>query len=167
MSNTPNAGAPDRPSFDWRTLLIMLAAALIGAAWSYYNFTSTGGERGEAQLQPLVWAIFGTPFALFLGWVIARHRELWLAAFACFCVYFYTPFIGARIESFLVDAEQARSNGHIYYFQAVIIVHLLSALGLAIWRARTPATLPSPAAAPSQTDTTSSEQPLEGAPDAR
>jgi cytochrome bd-type quinol oxidase subunit 2 len=130
--------APTAPSFDWRTFGLMLGAALIGALWAYYNLAATGGDRGEDQLQRLVWAIFGAPFALFIGWVVARRAEFWLAAFASFCVYFFTVFVAARFESLLMTADQARDSGHVLYFQAAIVLHVLAALALAVWRARQP-----------------------------
>ncbi len=119
---------------DVRTLMIMLAATLVGAAWAYYNFTSTGGERGEGQLRPLVWTIFSTPFVLFLGWVLARKAELWLAAFICFCVYFFTPFVAASIESLFRTTEEAAHTGHTLYFTTVMVLHTLLGLGLSVWR---------------------------------
>jgi glucan phosphoethanolaminetransferase (alkaline phosphatase superfamily) len=124
--------------FDWRTFGSMLLAAALGVAWAAFNFASTGGERGEEQLQPLVWTIFATPFFLFLGWTIARRREVWLAAFICFCVYFFGVFVAARIESLISTREQAAANGHSAYFITTMILHAAVALGLAIWRARTP-----------------------------
>lgn len=138
----------------------MIASALVGLAWATYSFGSTGGERGEAQLQPLVWTIFATPFALFIGWTIARRSEVWLAAFACFCMYFFTPFVAARIESLVVTPEQARAMGHSVYFQAVLVLHALTAVGLAVWRALRPA-LPASNATPDEplhTTTSTGEQ---------
>jgi hypothetical protein len=120
--------------FDTRTAAIIIGAALVGAAWAYYNYVSTGGQRGEPQLRPLVWAIFATPFATFLGWLAARRREGWLAAYVCFCIYFFTPFVGARIESLVMDATQAEAEGHWIYFHAVIVLNLLAALAVAVWR---------------------------------
>jgi cytochrome bd-type quinol oxidase subunit 2 len=119
---------------DVRTLMIMLAATLVGAAWAYYNFTSTGGERGEDQLRPLVWTIFSTPFVLFLGWVLARKAELWLAAFICFCVYFFTPFVAASIESLFRTTEEAAHTGHTLYFTMVMVLHTVLGVGLSVWR---------------------------------
>lgn len=112
----------------------MLAATLVGAAWAYYNYTSTGGARGEDQLRPLVWTIFSTPFVLFLGWLVARRAELWLAAFVCFCVYFFTPFVAARIETLLTTTEQAAHMGHHIYFTTVMILHTVAGVVLAVWR---------------------------------
>lgn len=146
--NSETTAAP-RPAFDWRTFGVLVLAGVLGAAWAAYNLASTGGRRGEEQLQPLVWVIFATPFFLFIGWAIARRlHEIWLAAFTCFCIYFYTPFVAARIESLQMTAEQARDNGHMVYFQAAIAIHLLSTLVVAVWRARTPPPAAAEPAAP-------------------
>jgi hypothetical protein len=141
--------APTRPAarpFAWRTFALLIGAALLGAAWAYYNFLSTGGQRGQDELRPLVWTIFATPFALFLGWTLARRAEVWLAAFCCFCLYFFTVFVAARIESLVYSPEAAAATNHDLYFQAVIVLHLIGAAGLAVWRARQPA--PATAASP-------------------
>lgn len=121
--------------FDLSTFAILVVAGALGVAWAAYNYTSTGGERGEDQLRPLVWAIFATPFFLFLGWVVARRAEVWLAAFACFCLYFFTPFVAARIELVAMTQEQAAHTRHHLYFTLVIILHGIVALVLAAWRA--------------------------------
>lgn len=143
----------DGSAFDWRSFGIILAGTLLGAAWAIYNYTSTGGSRGEEQLQPLVWAIFATPLGLFLGWLVARRAEGWLAAFVSFLlIYFFTPFVAARIESLFLSPEEAAATKHNLYFWAVIVVHLLSAAGVAVWRARTPPAASSqPASQPERT----------------
>lgn len=125
--------------FDPRTFAVMIIALLLGGAWAIYNYVSTGDMRGEDQLRPLVWAIFATPFALFIGWVVARRAELGWAALSCFMLYFFTPFVAARIESLLVTPEQASGSGHHIYFVAAITLHLAVGIGLAVWRAITPA----------------------------
>jgi ABC-type Na+ efflux pump permease subunit len=121
-----------------RTLGIMLAATLVGVAWAYYNYTSTGGARGENQLRPLVWTIFSTPFVVFLGWVVARKTELWLAAFFCFCGYFFTPFVAASIESFFRSTEDAAHTGHALYFTMVMVIHAVLGVGVSLWRSMVP-----------------------------
>lgn len=131
--------------FHTRTVLIIAGATLLGAAWAYFNYVSTGGRRDETQLRALVWAVFATPFATFIGWLIARRREGWLAAYVCFCIYFFSPFVGARIESFFYDATAAEAAAHPIYFPAVIILNLLSGLAVAVWRARTAYVVPAPA----------------------
>jgi cytochrome bd-type quinol oxidase subunit 2 len=125
-----------KQKFDMRTLAGMLGATLLGAAWAYYNYHSTGGQRGEDQLRPLVWTIFATPFVLFIGWVIVRRFELWKAAFACFSLYFFTPFVAARIESLLMSEQQARLSNHHTYFMLVMALHVVGGLALSVWRAR-------------------------------
>jgi hypothetical protein len=130
---------------DVRTLLIMAAALAAGVAWAAFNLAATGGMRNDATVRPLVWAVFAGPFALFLGWLAARRRELGLAAFCCFCLYFFTFFVAQRIETLLVSAEQAAANGHTLYFNLVIVIHGVVGAGLVIWRALAP-----PAAAPAQ-----------------
>lgn len=124
---------------DRRTLAILLVATLVGAAWATYNFASTGGARGEEQLRPLVWTIFATPFALFLGWVVARRYEAWLAAFVCFSLYFFTPFVAARIESLVLTPAEASATKHALYFQSAIVLHIIAAIVIALWRAMQPA----------------------------
>ncbi len=136
-SDLTNGQAPGK-RIDWRTLAVMVIAALIGVAWAAYNFTSTDGRRGDDQLQALVWTIFATPFALFLGWVLVRRAEVWLAAFACFCLYFFTPFVAARIQSFMMTPEEAAATGRSAYFIWAMVLHVVGALALAVWRARAP-----------------------------
>ncbi|GAB4439719.1 MAG: hypothetical protein OHK0015_34910 [Chloroflexi bacterium OHK40] len=127
---------------DRRTLAIMLVALTIGVAWAAYNLASTGGARNDATVRPLVWTVFATPFALFLGWLAARRDELGLAAFCCFCLYFFTFFVAQRIETLVVPQEVAAANGHALYFNLVIVIHALVGTGLTIWRALTPALVP-------------------------
>mgnify|MGYP001243176483 CR=1 FL=1 len=124
--------------FDTRTALIIVGLTILGAAWAYYNYVATGGRRDESVLRALVWAVFATPFATFIGWLIARPREGWLAAYICFCIYFFTTFVAARIESFFYDATAAEVAGHPIYFPGVIIINFIAALVAAVWRARTP-----------------------------
>lgn len=131
---------------DTRTLLIMLAALAAGVAWAAYNLASTGGVRNDTVVRALVWTVFAAPFALFLGWLAARRRELGLAAFCCFCLYFFTFFVAQRIESLAVSAEQAAASGHALYFNLVIGIHAVAGAALAVWRALAP--YPPPAAAP-------------------
>jgi hypothetical protein len=123
-------------SFDGRSFAIMLVTTLLGAAWAYFNWVSAGGARVDATVRPLVWAIFATPAALCIGWLIARRVEWALAAFCCFCLYFLTPFVAARIESLLVPAEQIGT--HEFYFGTVIVLHLLAGSAMAAWRALSP-----------------------------
>jgi drug/metabolite transporter (DMT)-like permease len=123
---------------DTRTLLIMLAALAVGVGWAAYSLASTGGARNDSVVRALVWTVFAGPFALFLGWLTARRRELGLAAFCCFCLYFFTFFVAQRIESLAVSAEAAAANGHALYFNLVIGIHAVAGAALGIWRALTP-----------------------------
>src|SRR5215217_4537695 len=150
------------PRFDIRTFILILGAALIGAAWAIYN-------RGLAlpllgQLRAQTWVIFATPFATFWGWFFARRAERLAAAAICFCIYFFAPFVAARYESCAVVWSQygpagcfiatgaardlAGASQHAVYFQAVVIVHILAALAVALQRAlsrsRMPERLPHP-----------------------
>jgi uncharacterized membrane protein YbjE (DUF340 family) len=127
---------------DTRILLIMLAALSLGVAWAAFNFASTGGVRNDTTVRPLVWTVFAAPFALFIGWLIARRYELGLAAFCCFCLYFFTFFVAQRIETLLVSAEAATANGHSLYFTTVIVIHSLIGGTLAVWRALSPRSMP-------------------------
>src|SRR5215217_4289533 len=128
------------PRFDIRTFILILGAALIGAAWAIYN-------RGLAlpllgQLRAQTWVIFATPFATFWGWFFARRGERLWAAAVCFCIYFFAPFVAARYESCAVvwarygplgcftatneARDAAKQAGHMIYFQAIVIIHLLA-----------------------------------------
>jgi hypothetical protein len=130
---------------DTKTLLWIALATLLGAAWAYYNLWSTGGDRSESQFRALIWTIFATPFATFWGYFFARRRERWLAAFLCFCIYFFSVFVAARVESLIVDRATAQAQGHTIYFHAVIVINLLAGLILAVQRALTPQAEPAAA----------------------
>ena len=129
-------------------MLIMLAALAVGVAWAAFNLASAGGVRNDDTVRPLVWAVFAAPFALFLGWLVARRGELGLAAFCCFCLYFFTFFVAQRIETLLVSSETAAANGHALYFNTVIAIHTLVGVGLTLWRALVADTPVALAAAP-------------------
>lgn len=123
---------------DTRTLAIMLTALAIGLAWAAFQLASTGGVRNDSTVRPLVWSVFAAPFALFLGWLAARRQELGLAAFACFCLYFFTFFVAQRIESLVLSPAEAAANGHALHFRLVLSIHALAGLALSLWRALTP-----------------------------
>lgn len=159
--------------FDLRTFLLIVGAAAAGAAWAIYNRGLTKAPFGEEEFRPLVWVIFAVPFAMFLGWLAARWRERWLAAFVSFCVYFFSPFIAARYESctvvngsfslvscFTQTAEAqtaANAAGHTIYFQAIVVVHLLAALVIALQRALVHSTIPVKASPPIEARSQESE----------
>lgn len=144
--------------FDWRTLLLLIGAAVVGLIWANYNRVLAPTLSDEAALRPHVWAIFGLPFALCIGWLLARRRELWLALAVCFCIYFFSAFVAARYESCAVVTgrfdlnvcftgtaeaqEAARRNGHTIYFQSILVVQALAALVVALQRAWSRSTMP-------------------------
>lgn len=126
--------------FDWATFGWIAGAALLGAAWAYYNLASTGGSRAESQFRALIWTIFATPFFTFWGWFFARRGERWLAAFVCFCIYFFSVFVAARIESLFLDRGSAAAAGHTIYFHTVIVLNLVAGMAVAVQRALAPPT---------------------------
>lgn len=152
--------APAR--FDFRTFLLIFGAACLGAAWAVYSRSTTSFPYDESQIRALIWIVFAAPFAMFLGWFVARPRERWSAAFVCFCIYFFAPFVAARFETCTVvygsfnlvscfaDTEQAQqlagAIGHRIYFESVVVIHLLAALVIAAHRAvrRSPAAAAAP-----------------------
>lgn len=145
-------------SFDLKTFLIMLGAAVLGGIWANYNRILAAGLSGEAALRPNVWAVFALPFALFIGWLIARRHEGWLAFFVCFCLYFFSTFIAARYESCTVVTGQfnlaicfantaeaqtaAQANHHEIYFLSILVIQSLAALATALQRALSRSTMP-------------------------
>ena len=139
------------PRFDIRTFILILGTALIGAAWAIYNRGLVPSLPLLGQLRAQTWVIFATPFATFCGWFFARRAERLGAAAICFCIYFFTPFVAARYESCAVVWSQyglagcftatgvardlAAAGQHAVYFQAIVILHILAALAIALQRA--------------------------------
>jgi hypothetical protein len=139
-----------RAKFDLRTLVVLGLASIVGAAWAIYQRSLTSPPYNEDQFRSLVWVIFAIPFALFLGWAIARRTERWWAAFTCFCLYFFSPFVAQRYESctivssgfslsdcFFATAqaqELSAAAGHVIYFEAVVVIQLVAALLIALHR---------------------------------
>jgi hypothetical protein len=150
--------------FDLRTFLLIFGAACIGAAWAVYSRSTTTFPYDESQIRALIWIVFAVPFAMFWGWFIARPRERWTAAFVCFCIYFFAPFVAARYETCTVvygsfnlvscfaDTEQAQqlagAIGHRIYFESVVVIHVIAALATALHRALSRSTIPDQAPHP-------------------
>jgi len=144
--------------FDLKTFILILGAALLGAAWAIYNRGLVPALGYDDQLRAQTWVIFATPFAMFWGWFFARRGERLWAAGVCFCIYFFAPFVAARYESCAVVWAQygplgcftatnearnaAQASGHVIYFQAIVIIHLLAALVVALRRALSRSTIP-------------------------
>ncbi|EFO80179.1 hypothetical protein OSCT_1981 [Oscillochloris trichoides DG-6] len=120
---------------DYKTLAAMILALVLGLAWATYNLNLAGAVRSDATVRPLIWAVFAGPFALFVGWLIARRHELALAAACCFGLYFFSFFVAQRIETLLVDPQQITASGHAFYFQTMLVLHALVGVALTTWRA--------------------------------
>jgi len=137
--------------------------ALVGTAGAvaYRDLTDRYLFLGiDERLRAQTWVIFATPFATFWGWFFARRGERLWAAAICFCIYFFAPFIAARYESCAVvwaqygplgcftatgvAREIANTAKHVVYFQAIVVVHVLAALGLALQRALSRSTISAP-----------------------
>lgn len=143
--------------FDLKTFLIILGASALGAAWAIYQRDLVPSLGYDDQLRAQTWVIFATPFATFWGWFFARRGERLLAAAVCFCIYFFAPFVAARYESCVVvwsqfgpqgcftatneAREAAKQAGHVIYFQAIVVVHLVAALVVALRAALTRSTI--------------------------
>jgi hypothetical protein len=122
-------------SFDLRSFALILCLTVVGVAWAIYNLGLAGSIRDDSTVRPLVWVVFATPFAALLGWLAARPREMGLATACCFSLYFFSFFIAQRIETLIQSPEQSAASGHSAYFWAMISIHAIVGLGLAIWRA--------------------------------
>ena len=134
--------------FNIKTFILILGASLLGAAWAIYQRGLVPALGYDDQLRAQTWVIFATPFATFWGWFFARRGERLLAAAVCFCIYFFAPFVAARYESCAVvwsqfgalgcftatneAREAAKQAGHVIYFQAIVIVHVIAALVVAL-----------------------------------
>lgn len=147
-----------KQKFDIKTFLFIFGAALVGTIWAVYNRSLIAHPYQYEMFRSLVWIIFAIPFAMFWGWFFARPTERWWAAFICFCVYFFSPFVAARYESCTVltgsfnfvscfvetaaAQETASGNGHAIYFQAIVIIHVIAALAIALHRGLRSSTMP-------------------------
>ena len=143
--------------FDLKTFVLIAGAGLLGAAWAIYNRGAAPDLGIDERLRAQTWVIFATPFATFWGWFFARRGERLWAAAVCFCIYFFAPFVAARYESCAVvwpqhgplgcftataEARQLANDAkHAIYFQAIVVIHILAALGLALQRALSRSTI--------------------------
>lgn len=132
-----------KPSFNLRTMLLIAGAALLGAAWAFFNLYRAGGTGFSGATASLIWAVFATPFFTFWGWLLAGRGEGWLAAFVCFCIYFFGIFLGARIEGLIVGADAAAASGHSLYFQLTPAIQLFACVVVALQRAGSRGTMES------------------------
>ncbi len=135
MTHTPR-------TWDRRAFACIVVAAVIGAAWAWFNLSRAGGNGFSAATGPLVWTVFATPFCTFWGWVLARRQEVWPALFVCFCIYFFGILIGARVERLALGAEAARASGHALYFQLTPAIQLGAGLLVALQRSVKRGTMP-------------------------
>lgn len=133
-----------RRTFDLRTASLIGGAALLGAAWAVFNLSRVGWNGATGQTAPLVWAVFATPFFTFWGWFVARRHERWLAAFVCFCIYFFSVFIGARLELLVLGTQAATDSCHELYFRLTLIVQVIACVVVAAQRASTHGTISTP-----------------------
>jgi hypothetical protein len=135
----------DRTSrtIDWRTAGLIVGAALLGAAWAAWNLARVGGSGEAGASSALVWAVFATPFFTFLGWIVARRREGWLAAFVCFCIYFFGILVAARIERLLLDEGTAAGTFHALYFRLTLLVQTVACVVAGAQRSLTHGTMTS------------------------
>jgi hypothetical protein len=129
-------------TWDLRAFALIAVGAALGAAWAWFNLSRAGGSGFSAATGPLVWVVFATPFFTFWGWLLARRREVWLALFVCFCIYFFGILIGARLERLLLGADAARAAGHALYFQLTVAIQLGACLLAALQRSLKRGTMP-------------------------
>lgn len=122
---------------DSRTLLLIVMATLIGWAVAVATYNTVGVNRTPEVLRWLALVILATPLAVFLGWMASRRDEWRLAAACCGALYFFTPFVAARIETILAPEAARQTVGpHTVYFMSVLALHLIGGLALAWWRGR-------------------------------
>lgn len=131
-------------TIDWRTACMIGGAALLGATWAAWNLLRVGGNGAGGPRPALIWAVFAVPLFTFVGWVVARRRERWLAAGVCFAIYFFGVFVGARFELLTTGRADADATFHALYFRLVPAVQLAACLLVAAQRATSPGgTIPS------------------------
>lgn len=130
--------------FDLRAFMIVTVAMLIGALWAGYNLWSVLWGPAAGNVRGLVWAVFATPFATFLGWAVVRGSERWRAAFACFVIYFFTILTAARIERLLIGEDRAGATNHALYFELTLALQIICCLGVALRLVGSVGTMKSP-----------------------
>jgi hypothetical protein len=130
--------------WDRRAFGLLMIAVVIGALWAGYNLWRFDFGRAGGDVRMLVWIVFATPFATFLGWVWARPREGWHAAFVTFVIYFFAIMVAARIERLVLGEDQAAATHHALYFQLTLALDVVACLVVALRVARSVVTIPSP-----------------------
>ncbi len=124
-----------RRPFDRRAFVSIALVTLLGAAWAAFNLWWAGDRRDEAVFRALIWVVFATPLATFVGWAITRPSERWQAAAVCFAFYFFAIFAAARVERLLLGEQNAAATNHALYFRLCLGFDLLGGLGIALHRA--------------------------------
>ncbi|MGB9739115.1 MAG: hypothetical protein C0184_05780 [Chloroflexus aggregans] len=120
-----------------RTTLFVALAGGVGWVIALATYYPLAENRNPEILRWLALVILATPLATFIGWVFACRDEWRLAAACCGALYFFTPFVAARIESVLApDAARQTVGPHTVYFVSVLAIHLVGVLGLVWWRSR-------------------------------
>lgn len=120
-----------------RRIFWMIAGlTLLGAATAATAYWSTHGSRGDQVIRQLVWTVFGTPAATFVGYLLADRKRGWQAAFWCFMIYFFSIFVAARLERLILGAAVADASGHDLYFKLTLVLNVVSGLALAVQAAR-------------------------------
>ncbi|GAC1638048.1 MAG: hypothetical protein NVS4B8_03450 [Herpetosiphon sp.] len=120
----------------YRSLLVIFGATLFGALIATFSYWSTHGTRDTTVIRQLVLAVFATPFATFLGWVIVDRARGWQAAFSCFLVYFFSIFAAARFERLMRGDSLSGTTGHALYFKLTIALNVAAGLWLALREVR-------------------------------
>ncbi len=106
----------------------------MGAAWAALNLYRAGGNGASDAVAPLVWAVFATPFFMFWGWLAAEREAGWMAAFVCFCIYFFAIFVAARLELLIQGQELAAANKHALYFRLTLATQVIACIVVAVQR---------------------------------
>ncbi len=126
---------------DPRALFIMLLFMLCGWTLALTSFALVGDNRAPTVARGLALTVVATPLGTLFGWLISRRSEWRLALACCGAVYFFTPFVAARIETILAPEAARQTVGqHTVYFVSVLALHLMCGLGLIWWRSRQPVT---------------------------